>query len=169
MLCRALKYLLDSKDPHISDWFFQFAGDLTGVSVSNEEFHFTVVDASGGVTNTSLSEFNIISKLETDEQVAEATLAAWSLCKFLDRTDETDTMLREFVKSETDVTLEPVPFTIEKGNLATICEEKFCKGTPKSAENVSLSIDNNRLLVILPSTNTALRQLFFKRLRRISA
>jgi len=167
MLGRALRYLIDTKDEYIFSWFFIFDGDLTSMTTLDDKFTFSVVCDSHPVV-TSWSDFDIISKLESDTQVANATLAAWSFCRFFDVGDDTDTMLREFVSVETGVTLEPVPFTVEKGNLATICDKKYCKGTPKNSENASLRIDNDRLLVILPSTNKALRQLFFKRLRRIS-
>jgi len=169
MLHRSLKYLIESKDQYIANWFFWFSGDLISITTMDEKFIFSIVyDEKTEIT--SWSDFDIISELENDTRsITNSTLAAWSLCRFFDRSFETDDLLRDFVKSETGMTIEHVPFTVEKGNLSTICELNFCKGTQKNSKNASLLIDKDRLLVILPSTNATLRQLFFKRLRRISS
>lgn len=168
MLCRAFKHLVANKDPQIVDWFSQFTGSgLISMSTLDDKLTFSATIGQE-VNITAWSEFEIISTLETDEDTSKAVLAAWGLCRFLDRNDETDTMLREFVKSETGVALEPSPFTVVSAGLGTICEGKFCKGKVKSSENVGLDVDTDQLIVILPTTSKALRQLFFKRLRRIS-
>jgi hypothetical protein len=108
---------------------------------------------------------DILSKME--QRATETAVAlAWVVCRFHDVNDETDSMLRDYVKSMVGLVPEPVPFAVTRHTLVLRCSRKSCSGSAKKSTEVDVATDGDVVLFKLPLTSPSLRELLLGRLRR---
>ncbi len=166
MIARSLLHLLRRKHKAAVYWL---TGHLGADSV-------TCLGASGSgvqlearrgddVRTFQWDSADILTALEQNAS-DNAVAFAWVVCRLHDLVDETDSMLRDFVKSSTGLAVEPVPFRREGRHLLLICDRKSCNGTERKSEEVVLEVQGNDLAVGLLLSSSGAKELLFGRLRR---
>lgn len=166
MIARTFLHLLRTKHVAAVNWLKSYLGADT----------VTCLGASGGsvqiearrgdeVRIVQWSGTDILTKLEQNAS-DNAVALAWLVCRLHDLVDETDSMLRDFVKSSTGLTVEPVPFRRIDDRLVLVCARKSCSGTERKSEDVALTVQGNDLAVRLPFSSPGVKELLFGRLRR---
>lgn len=171
MLARTLLHFLSEKHPAAVSWFETYLGaDYVACLGSSSGSIQIEARKEDRVRHLEFDAQALMDALESKESAAqlEAVALAWSVCKFHDLQDETDAMLRDFVKTNTGLSVEPIPFFRNAHGLVLKCDRAYCSGSSKKSKKVVVSEDGDVISIGLRFDNPAVGELLLGRLRRIS-
>jgi len=169
MLARIFSHLITTRSDVAISWLCAElkADSVAAFGMSEQRAHLTAM------RNDASKEFfwddqNLLRRLEGSKHSAAAFALLWELCRIADRCGDLHVMVRSYVKKKTGVLVESVPFLLTPEGLNLVCDRKSCSGSSKKSDQVLMSVDKNRLSVLVPIGNSEMHGLLFGRLRRIS-
>ncbi len=170
MLVNVFSYLIRARQKAAVDWLCSElqadAVDTLGMTDSKTQF---AAVRNGESKSFFWDDEQLLQRLHNSEHTDKVFSVLWSICHFVDRNGELGSMVRSYVKRVTGIAVESVPFLLTPLGLSLSCDKKSCKGSAKKPSDlVEMDVDKNRLSMLVPISNTEMRELLFGRLRRIS-
>lgn len=168
-LARVALQLIQEQDPDWYAWMRTWVpqpkpGVLVDTVVVDDALQCHWLDDATPV-EVIWKERELLEALKTKTEPSLAAALLWRLARVVSDPDELDSLIRQVVVKETGLTPEPVPF-VRKGLLITSRMDAAVAEKAKPSQLVNVTVDQHGTLIKLMLTDSRIRALLDRFLRR---
>jgi hypothetical protein len=167
MITRAF-FHLSKRTPEPDVWLEDVlsADSVEVVGISGDDLT-TIARKNDKKKHVSFTGTKLLERLENDASDLACQIA-WLLLCFYDTHYDTDAFFRDYVHTCSGLRIEDVPFFSLTGYLHATCAKDSCTGKLRKTDKLNITVDKDKVTVLIPLSDPEIRELLFSRLRRIS-